>query len=334
MVIVFADRCLKLELEDEMWNLVFEGYRPGTLKNLKTQIRSYYEFCERYSLQELPASDKQLTSFAVFLHKFKHLKPNTICNYLAGVRSLHGIMELQVPESGYLFRAVIKGIKARNKVPTRKARPIDPFIFRAIRPFVNMRDPLELVAWVAALMGFHLLLRASNITSKSRTRFNPAENLTRSDFRMHKGIMMVHIRWTKTMQYQEKKLLIPVIPFVQGDISAVKWFQFMIDRIPAEPNSPAFAVPTKTRKGVILYPLSYSQLSRLLKQWTTAAGIPSSGFTSHCLRRGGACWLKKNKVEDSVIQAIGDWQTQAFLEYIDSALSTRMEAMNAFAGNN
>lgn len=257
-----------------------------------------------------PVEDKQITRFAVYLHTVKKLSPGTIENNISSVRTLHGLLELKIPDvSGYLHHAMIRGIKARNKKPVKKATPMDPSVFRLIKPFVDFTDNLELVGWVAALMGFHLLLRASNITAKSRKNFDPTENLVRKDFRMHRGIMLVHIRWSKTLQYQERKLLIPVIPFVEGDISAVKWFQVMIQRIPASPDSPAFAVPMKTKNGVMMYPLSYSQLSRLLKKWTTAAKLTKSVFTTHCLRRGGACWLKKNRVEDSVIQAIGDWRT-------------------------
>lgn len=228
---------------------------------------------------------------------------------------------------------MLRGLKARNKVPVKKATPIDPHVFRLIKPQVNFEDSLELVAWVALLMGFHLLLWVSNLMAKSRHNFDSRENLMWKDFRIHKGIMLVHIRWSKTLQYQERKLLIPVVPFVDADLSAVQWFNLMCSRIPAEPESPAFAVPTKTSQGVRLLPLSYSQLSRLLKKWTAAAGL-CSPFTTHCLRRGGACWLKKKGVDDSVIQAIGDWRTQTFLSYIDSALSTRMEAMIAFTGAN
>lgn len=324
-----------LELDEEIDLLIRDGYRPGTRKNLQSQINNYYDFCDKYRLRPFPANDIQMTRFAVFLHKNKQLKPNTINNHIAAVRTMHGLCELVVPDtSGFLHQAVIRGMKARNIIPTKKATLIQPDIFRMIKPFVNFDNVLELVAWVAMLMGFHLLLRASNITARSRYEFEPKENLVRQDFRMHKGIMVVHVRWAKTLQYQERKLLIPVIPFVEEDISATKWFEYMINRIPAGPNSPAFAVPTKVGKVTKLLPLSYSQLSRLLKKWTSLAGLQKSNFSSHCLRRGGACWLKKQKVADSVIQAIGDWRTQSFLQYIDSALSTRMDAMIAFAGKN
>lgn len=276
-----------------MEHIISEGFRPGTKRNLKSQLNNYYQFCESFHLTPVPANTTQLSRFAVYLHKFKLLKPTSIDNNVTAVRTLHGLLELPVPEtSTYIHQAVIRGLKARNKVPVKKATPMDPEVFKLILPFVNFKDPLELVTWVALLMGFHLLLRVSNITSASRNKFNPQEGLMRKDFRMHRGIMLVHIRWSKTLQYQERKLLIPVIPFVDAELSAVKWFEYMINKIPAGPASPAFAVPTKTKKGIQLLPLSYSQLSRLLKKWTRAAGL-GRPFSSHSLRRGGACWLKK-----------------------------------------
>lgn len=142
---------------------------------------------------------------------------------------------------------------------------------------------------------------------------------------MHQDVMLVHIKWTKTLQFKEKKLLIPVISFHEPGISAVDWFQYMIGRIPASQSDPAFSVPVK---GVNLL-LSYSQLTHLLHKWVTAAGIKQD-ITCHSLRRGGASWLDRHLVPDRVIQVLGDWKTQCFKEYIDSALETRLQAMQAF----
>lgn len=175
-------------------------------------------------------------------------------------------------------------------------------------------------------MGFHCLLRASNLVPKSRKAFSPRVNLTRRDFRMHQNLLLVHIKWSKTLQYRERKLLIPVIPFTDEDISAVKWFKYMITSIPADPDAPAFSVPTK--KG--LEPLTYGQLSALLKQWAHKARLDPKTMTSHCLRRGGASWLSEQGVPDHVVQAIGDWRTLAFKKYIDQALKTRLQALVNF----
>lgn len=317
-------------LDAEADALVAEGYRPGTKKNLSTQAQTYYQFCDKYKLNPFPATSRQLLRFVTFLHVHKHLKPDTIGNYIAGVRTLHELLEITPPSHSYVLKTIIKGLKARDKVPCRQAAPIDPDIFCKLYPHVNFQHKLEMVAWVALLMGFHLLLRASNITSASRFRFDPSINLTCRDFRMQNDIMPVHIKWTKTLQYKEKKLLIPVISFTKPGLSAVKWFQHMIACIPAGPDEPAFSVPDK---GVNL-PLSYSQLSRLLKEWAIKARLDPRRYSLHCLRRGGACWLDTHGVPDRVIQVLGDWKSQAFKLYIDSALHTRLQAMTAFANIN
>lgn len=309
--------------------LIVAGYRPGTKANLKSQISAYYEFCDRYQLAEIPANTGQLTRFAVYLFRIKKLSPDSIMNYLSAVRTLHGLLEIPTQEMhGFVLDAVMRGMKAEYVVPRRRALAFDPLIFRQMFVHVDFDNPMEMVAWVAALMGFHLLLRVSNITAKSRFKFNKQENLVRADFRIHNKVMLVHIRWSKTLQYGERKLLIPVIPFLDAELSATAWFQFMIHKIPAPPDAPAFAVPGKNNQ---LFPLSYGQFSRLLRKWTTAANLNSARLTSHGLRRGGTTWLTRNGVPDHIIQAIGDWRTQVFRSYIDQSLKERVRTMVAFS---
>lgn len=325
MVIVGLTR-----LDEEMEFLIREAHRPGTRSNLRTQVSTYYEFCDIYNLPNLPADMKQITRFAVYLH-LKKLKPETINNYLSGVRTLHALADLPYPNTESLIhRMVLKGIKSQNKNPRKQAEAITPQVLKLISQQVQYSDDLEMVAWVAVLIGFHCLLRASNLTVRSAQAFNPQEHLLRQDFRMHKHMLLVHIKWTKTLQYREKKLLIPVIPFADEDINAVKWFHIMVDRIRAPPSAPAFAVPSKNG----LKPLTYSQLAGKLKKWTESCNLDSSRYTSHCLRRGGASWLDEQGVPESVIAVLGDWRTTAFKCYIDSALNTRMRAMIMFANAN
>lgn len=323
------------ELDQEADRIIADGYRPKTLQNMKSQLNVYYQFCDTYRLPTFPADNNQIVRFATFLYKYRGVSPSSINNYISTIRSIHGLLNLQQPDlEQYAVKAFLRGLRARHSRPKKQAVAIDPQMFRAIYQYVDTSDNLQMVAWVVALMGFHLLLRASNLTSTSRTNFDPEVNLTRADFRVHQGIILVHIRWSKTLQYKERKLLIPVTPFTDPDISAKTWFERMINTIPAPPKAPAFCVPAKVNKKVVLQPLSYSQLSRLLKKWSGAAKLPSDRFTSHCLRRGGASWLKQRGVPDSVIKALGDWRSFAFLTYIDSALETRLQAMEAFACEN
>lgn len=318
-------------LDKETTALVRDSYQPGTWSNLVTQISSYYEFCDRYQLQELPASSQQLTRYVVYLYKVKKLSSGSIQNYVSGVRTLHNLIGLPVPtQDAFLQKRIIAGIKNRLKNPVKQAVAVTPEMLRRISAVVDFKDNTEMVAWVAILMGFHCLLRSSNLVPASKKAFDPSKNLTRQDFRMHGQVLLVHIKWTKTLQYREKKLLIPVIPFVQDDISALRWFNYMIAKIPAPPDAPAFSIPMGDR----LQPLTYSQLSRLLHKWAVLAHINSKTLTSHCLRRGGASWLSERGVPDSIVQAIGDWRTVAFKKYIDQALKTRMQALVHFTMQN
>lgn len=318
-------------LDAEMDALIQEAHRPGTRSNLRTQVSAYYQFCNIYKLNYLPANNLQLTRFAVFLHLHRNLKPDTINNYISGVRTLHGLAGFVLPkDDGIIHGTVLKGIKNRNKTPRKQAEAITPQILKLIFQQVDTSDVLELVAWVAILIGFHCLLRASNLTPRSVSAFNLQENLLRQDFRMHGNLLLVHIKWTKTLQYREKKLLIPVIPFLDAEINAVTWFHTMISTVAAPPTAPAFSIP----KNGEFVPLTYPQLAKKLRKWTENSNLDPKKFTSHCLRRGGASWLDEQGVPESVIAVLGDWRTTAFKAYIDSALKTRMRAMIMFANAN
>lgn len=320
-----------IELDAQATTLVRDSYQPGTWSNITSQVSGYYRFCDQYGLQYLPASPQQLTRFAVFLFEVKKLSPDTISNHISTVRTLHGLAGLALPQpSTYVHNRVIAGMKNRTKKPTKQAVAVTPEMLAQIYHAVDFSSCLEMVTWVAILMGFHCLLRVSNLTAPSSKTFDCTRHLMRKDIRMHDNIMLVHIRWSKTLQYRERKLLIPVIPFSEQWLSAVQWFNYMISIIPAGPQDPAFAVPTD--KG--LQPLTYHQLSRLLRKWANMVNLDPKTMTSHCLRRGGASWLTERGVPDHIVQAIGDWRTMVFKKYIDQALRTRLQALVAFTAQN
>lgn len=277
-----------------------------------------------------PASALQMNRYAVYLFKMQQLSAASISNYLSAVRTLHQIAGVTVPEQNSLQSKIIKGIRNRQKRPVWQAVAITPDMLRAISKIVDMSDVVEMVCWVAVLMGFHCLLRASNLVLRSKATFDRQKNLVRSDFRIHNNIMLVHIRWAKTLQYRERKLLIPVIPFTEHALSAVEWFHHMIQKIPAPDSAPAFSVPNKGK----LEPLTYNQLARCLRKWAEKALLDPEKMTSHCLRRGGASWLDEKGVPEKVVQAIGDWRTLAFKKYIDQALRTCLNALVSFTSRN
>lgn len=189
-------------LDAEANALIKDSYQPGTWSNLATQLTSYYNFCDLYGLRDLPATDLQLERYVTYLYVVKKLSPRSIPNYVSAVRTLHHLSGLTITTSNaYPLKRILVGMCNRNKLPARQAVAVTPDMIKKLVQVVDLQDPVEMVAWVAFLMGFHCLLRSSNLTSRTKHAFDPRRNLIRKDFRMHKQIMLVHIRWSKTLQY-------------------------------------------------------------------------------------------------------------------------------------
>ncbi|CAC5393969.1 unnamed protein product [Mytilus coruscus] len=60
-------------------------------------------------------------------------------------------------------------------------------------------------------------------------------------------------------------------------------------------------------------------------------GINSSQYSGHSFRRGGASFALECGLPGEVIQAHGDWRSDAYKAYLDPSLSYRHQVMHAFA---
>ena len=90
------------------------------------------------------------------------------------------------------------------------------------------------------LMGFYLFLCKSNLVPDTTTTYNRDQQLCQADINLL-GLdkaMMVEIRWSKTIQYKQKILRLPILPADNKAICPVFWAHHMVSSIPAEPHDP------------------------------------------------------------------------------------------------
>ena len=114
-----------------------------------------------------------------------------------------------------------------------------------------------MVAWTALLLGFYMFLRKSNLVPDTMDTFNGEQQFCRSDINLL-GLdkaMMVEIRWSKTIQFKQKVLRLPVLPAKNKAICPVFWTHYMINKIPAQLHHP---VLTLNAVGAAVCPISKS----------------------------------------------------------------------------
>lgn len=251
----------------------------------------------------------------------------TVVNYIAGVRKLHELAGFNVPGPGDPnLKHILRAIRQELAHPIKQAAPISPQILKEIYNWVDLTNIVDIVCYTALLVGFYLFLRNSNLVPGSKSKFDPQKQLIRSDIQVGSNVILVVIKWSKTIQYQEKQVLLPVLPAKDLKICPVFWLKLILNKVKAGMDAPLFCTPQEN--GVV--PITYDQLADRLKYWVGKTGAPSGKYTLHGLRHGGACHALEVGLVGEDLKLMGDWATDAYMRYLDITLQRRVDNMVQF----
>jgi hypothetical protein len=286
------------------------AYASGTRKNLKVQWETFLLFCTHFQLQALPASLDTVCLYAQFLVR-SFASVDSVKNYVSGVKLLHAYCELEFPHTGaFELRLAFRGLAREHPHVVRQVLPITPAILLQVRQQLDFGCPRDSTIWCLFLFAFFLMLRKSNlvVTIKSDTE----NQLRRSDVIVGHDQLLVNIRWSKTIQFGNRILTLPLLAIPGSCLCPVQSYKRMIELVPASGESLAFVLPSK--KGVV--PVTYSQLQTTLRKVLLSIGLDPGEYASHSFRRGGATWAFKAKVPPNLIQCHGDWKSDAYKRYL------------------
>ena len=248
----------------------------------------------------------------------------SIRNYLNGVKLMHLFTAHPYPDfTSFDLKLALRGLKRLNPHCPKQALPITPPILLQFFKFLDMRSPADATYWCLFLFAFFLMLRKSNLVPSSTKKFDPATMLSRGDIVVHRDILVVFIRWSKTNQFGERVLRLPLVPIQHSPLCPVTAFKHMISLVPASPDHPLFVVPNRKK----LVPVRYLDLQHVLKLLVSLSGRDPSKFSSHSFRRGGASWAFKANVPGEMIQVHGDWVSDAYKRYLHFPMSTKLSVV-------
>ena len=71
-------------------------------------------------------------------------------------------------------------------------------------------------------------------------------------------------------------------------------------------------------------------LSKKLKEWVTKVGLNGEMYTLHGLRRGGVNQALTAGICGEDLKLMGDWRSDAYMEYIDLNMERRVSNMVKF----
>ena len=157
----------------------------------------------------VPATNDTISRYAAFLAS--SLKFTSVKQYMNIIRLMHVEWGLGNPlENNFIVSSLLKGIRRSLGDTSRQKKTITPQILRAILLHLDLSNPLDANFWALCLLLFHTLLRKGSVLPNSHKFTDTTKYLCRSDINFHNWGMMVHVSNTKTIQFQERKLSIPL----------------------------------------------------------------------------------------------------------------------------
>ena len=273
-----------MKLDLAVANTKGHSVKESTKKNLQTQLSAYEKFCEKYWLPYFPCDNTQLCRFGQHLSE-TFSSAEAVGNYLSGIRTCLALLGLQVPDiNDKQMKMFTAGLKRVMPHAVKQAEPVTPQLLFKLSKVVNFKDQVELVAWVALLLGFYMFLRKSNLVPDTMDTFDSQQQFCRKDLNLLglEKAMMVEIRWSKAIQYKQKILRLPVLPANNKAICPVFWVHYMVQSIPAKADDPVLTL----RDGTKTLALSANQLIYRFRKWLLLIGEDPSIYTLHSLRRG------------------------------------------------
>ena len=277
-------------------------------------MRRYLEFVEAFSESHspLPCDSAQVALYATWLART--LRYSSVLNYLSGLNFF--LKQNEAPTIRYtdfIVASTLKGIRRDRGCPPKQATPLLPGMLMNMFAFLSTNPGHN--AWRAAVLcSFRGLLRKCQVTASESC-------LQRRDFRFFGWGMIINIRRSKTIQFGERHLEVPVARCPQRQLCAVHWTERHFRETPSPPEAMAFRVPTG---GGGEEPLPYAVYQASLKVFAGKAGIDPEAVSSHSLRRGGCTYLSMCGATLEELRTRGDWSSDTVFTYIKTPLTARI----------
>ena len=261
----------------------------------------------------------------------RRLSATSIPKYLNIIRIVSLECGFKNPlQDNWRLKTLLTGIKRIKGTSVVQKLPITPDILLSIRARLDLAQTTDTVFWAICLVLFFGLLRKGNAMASSLDGFDESRHLRRCDFQAHSWGLEVCIRWSKTIQFKERTLSIPlpIIPKHQLCPAAAVVRAFSVTK-GASPTGPAFVVPINKKYVPFTYPSFLSKLRLILKN----VGLPVTEYAGHSFRRGGASWALEAGLPGEIIQMLGDWRSDAYRQYLVVPLLSKVRCLHQFSRN-
>lgn len=273
-----------------------------------------------------PATTDTICRYIAYLDSIGH-KASTIPQYINIIAIMHKEIGLTNPIKGnWQVQSLIKGVQRLKGEPAEQKLPVDQNILCKIHGCLNPFSSLDMTFWAICLVAFFSFLRMGNLVLSSASSFNPDTHLCLRDITFKKWGTLLILRWSKTIQFRERLLHIP-LPKVRNSplcpTTALVRAHALCSGLGR--NGPAFCYSDPCTNMVTV--LTYKVFLSKFRSCLTRVGYDAQLYATHSFRRGGAAFAFQCGLPPELIKAQGDWKSDAYLSYLSVPLTFRIQTI-------
>ena len=294
------------------------AFRPGTRRNLQTQLDTYLCFCAFYEYKPYPCESDTLCKYVYFLSQ-SFESTASVKNYLSGVKTFAKLLGHDMAAFDSVdLKLTLQGI---SKVSLHIPRSKLPLCCSDLRLMIEMLDrttPLQACMWVFLTFAYFGMLRASNLLCISVKSFKSTEQLIRCNVYFVSEGLNLHISWSKTRQTHDFVHILPLGRCHDLLLCPVRAYCNLLEVIPGDTMSPVMSIPSLQSKSELV-PVTKHQISSLFKILLIKCQLDPNQYSLHSLRHGGATLAAKAGVTELMLKSHGDWRSNCYQTYIKNA---------------
>ena len=315
------------ELQRKSGRYRTEALAPHTRRAYGTGVRAFVTFCIQFAClgclePMLPAMDSTLCYFITF--QSWYVQPDTIKNYLAGVRQLHLQRghEWTPISSRHGVAATLQGVR---RCWGRPSKPVMPLTMADLAKMAKLPGCVDgsltqCALWAAILVGFFGLFRKDNLTTGKTGAWNTRGALVRDDvlFQADGMVVWLRVRHSKTIQCGERQHWVPLHAVPGSPLCPVRALHRLFARTIGRPGgSPLFVMEKMSAKKCTVIPMTHEVLVAGIKALAQQVGLRPGDYAGHSLRRGGATAALRLDLNKIYIKLQGDWKSDCFEGYCE-----------------
>ena len=194
--------------------LIRLAHADSTHNNMQSHLRVFTEFCHNLGLRPFPVQAQTILRYIAFL-SVTGRSYGTIQNHISSIKHFHRLFGFPPGwDNSYSFQLVLRGCKRfLGATPARKL-PITPTLLLRMVSLFDIGQPIQAAIRALFLVAFFYFLRKSNLVAQSDRIVSPKVP-RRSDFLVSQYGAFLNIRATKTIQFFQRALCVP-LPIIPG----------------------------------------------------------------------------------------------------------------------